>query len=61
MFVCLYHHSGQTSRWISLKLGTMIGLTQLKTWARNSGNGYHGNDKKPKTVFLPEKTLELQI
>ena len=24
--VCLYHHSGQTSRGISLKLGTMIGF-----------------------------------
>ena len=24
--VCLYHHSGQTSRWISLKLGMMIGF-----------------------------------
>ena len=23
--VCLYHHSGQTGRWISLKLGMMIG------------------------------------
>ena len=24
--VCLYHHSGQTGRWISLKLCMMIGL-----------------------------------
>ena len=24
--VCLYHHSGQTGRWISLKLDMMIGF-----------------------------------
>ena len=24
--VCLYHHSGQTGRWISLKLSMMIGF-----------------------------------
>ena len=24
--VCLYHHSGQTSKWISLKLGMMLGF-----------------------------------
>ena len=24
--VCLYHHSSQTGRWISLKVGKMIGF-----------------------------------
>ena len=26
-----------------------------------SQNGYRGNEKKPKMVFLPEKPLELEI
>ena len=29
--------------------------------AKNSENDHHGNKKKPKIVFLPEKPLELQI
>ena len=59
----LYHHSGQTGMWISLKLGMMIGFdpTNLKHVLKILPNSYHGNEKKPKPVFLPEKTLELEI
>ena len=28
--VCLYHHSGQTGRWISLKLGIPVGTRAVQ-------------------------------
>ena len=60
--VCLYHHSGQTYEWISLKFGMMIGFDpNLKHELKFLESGYHGNEKKPKMVFLSENPLELQI
>ena len=45
-----------------MKLGMMIGFRpNLKHGQKFLENGYHGNEKKPKMVFLPEKPLELQI